>query len=200
MYFNWISDNPVASPVVICIINFFAIILMLPCSILAVGTGWAMNHSYQNIPLVLLIGTSSVWIGTWLGSIVAVLLGRTILKKQVQRFIEGKNFFKAIDTTIHKEGWQFVFLLRLCFLIPFNVSNYVFGVSSIKLKDFVLGGFGTLPFVFFEIYTGACATDIQKAISGKQELGPVKIAVMVASCVLGVFVVVYVTKRVKRQL
>ena len=98
------------------------------------------------------------------------------------------------------KGWQFVFLLRLCFLIPFNVSNYVFGVSSIKLKDFVLGGFGTLPFVFFEIYTGACATEIQKAISGKQNFGSVKIAVMVASCVLGVFVVVYVTKRVKRQL
>jgi hypothetical protein len=57
-----------------------------------------------------------------------------------------------------------------------------------------------LFFVFLEIYTGACATDIQKAISGKQKLGPVKITVMVASCVLGVFVVVYVTKRVKRQL
>ena len=159
-----------------------------------------MNHCYQNIPLVLLIGTASVWVGTWLGSIVAVLLGRTILKKQVQRFIEGKTIFKAIDMTIQKEGWKFVFLLRTCFLVPFNVSNYVFGVSSIKLKDFVLGGFGTMPMVAFEIYTGACATDIQKAISGKEELGPVKIALMVVSCVFGICIVVYVTKRVKRQL
>jgi len=76
---------------VICIINIFAVILLFPVSILAVGTGWALNHCYQNISLVLLVGISSVWIGGWLGSIAALLLGRTVLKKQVQRMIEGKN-------------------------------------------------------------------------------------------------------------
>jgi len=76
-----ISNHPVASPFVISLMNFVAVILMLPYSILALGTGWALNHSYGNILLVILVGTSSVWVGTWLGSIVAMLLGRFILKR-----------------------------------------------------------------------------------------------------------------------
>jgi len=88
-FFKMISNHPVSSPFVISLMNFFAVIFMLPYSPLAFGTGWALNHSYKNMLLVLLVGTSSVWIGIFLGSIVAMLLGRFILKQFVQRLIQG---------------------------------------------------------------------------------------------------------------
>ena len=42
-YFKWITEHPVQSPIMICFINFFAVIFMLPYSVLAIGTGWALN-------------------------------------------------------------------------------------------------------------------------------------------------------------
>jgi uncharacterized membrane protein YdjX (TVP38/TMEM64 family) len=53
---------------------------MLPIPVFNVGTGWALQRCYNDAILVLLIGTTAVATGLWIGSMLAFTLGRTVLR------------------------------------------------------------------------------------------------------------------------
>jgi hypothetical protein len=42
---------------------------------------------------------------------------------------------------VDEEGWRFVAFVRLVPLFPFNLVNYVFGVTRIRLGDYVIASF-----------------------------------------------------------
>ena len=159
-YLDWVSEHKIASPFVILIFNIFATLLCFPIPVFNIGTGWALHHLYEDVWIVLILGTCVVSIGLWIGAMLAFILGRTVLRHWVVKFIQDKEIFQAIDKTIKIQGWKFVFLLRICFLIPHNISNYVFGATSIKLRHYAIGCIGIVPLALLEIYTGVVATDI----------------------------------------
>ena len=52
----------------------------------------------------------------------------------------------AIDRAIGRDGLKVVTLLRLSPLLPLAASNYLYGLTSVPLKDYMLGSFlGMLP-------------------------------------------------------
>lgn len=53
-----------------------------------------------------------------------------------------------------------IILMRLSLLVPFNLSNYVFGGSAVKVFDFVMGTMGLLPMVLFFVYIGTTMSNI----------------------------------------
>ena len=54
--------------------------------------------------------------------------------------------FGALDKTLENQGLKLVFLMRLSLLVPFNVSNYIFGGSAVKLRDYLFGTIGVVAF------------------------------------------------------
>jgi uncharacterized membrane protein YdjX (TVP38/TMEM64 family) len=58
------------------------------------------------------------------------------------------------------QGLKLILLMRLSMIVPFNLSNYVFGASSVRIKEFVLGTLGLLPLVTFFVYIGTTVSDI----------------------------------------
>lgn len=64
--------------------------------------------------------------------------------------------FKAIDRAIADEGLKMVVLLRLSPLLPLSLSNYLYGLTSLELRPYVLGSWlGMLPGTFLYVQTGA---------------------------------------------
>jgi membrane protein DedA with SNARE-associated domain len=57
------------------------VILLIPYSILAVGTGYSLSFAYKNYAVVLSVGTACVFFGCWIGALISFLLGRYILRK-----------------------------------------------------------------------------------------------------------------------
>jgi len=56
--------------------------------------------------------------------------------------------------------------------LPYNLLNYSFGLTSVSLRDYVLGSaVGMLPGIFLFVFLGTTATDIAAIMSGKLELG-----------------------------
>ena len=62
---------------------------------------------------------------------ISFFIGRTFLRSWAQKFIAGSPKWRAIDKAIAKEGFKVVLLLRLSPLLPFAISNYIYGVTSV---------------------------------------------------------------------
>lgn len=73
---------------------------MGPYTIFAIGAGYAFSHAYENIYVVLSVGTASVFIGAWTGAIIAFFLGRYLCRDYVRAYTEKHLILKAIDSTM----------------------------------------------------------------------------------------------------
>lgn len=71
------------------------------------------------------------------------------------QFFGGNKQFAAIDRAIEKDGFRFVLLLRLSPLFPFAASNYLYGVTSVPLRQYALASWiGMLPGTWAYISAG----------------------------------------------
>lgn len=101
-------------------------------------------------------GTAVALTGATIGASLAFLVGRYLLRDRVRHFAEKKKKFGAIDEAVGKQGWKIVGLLRLSPLIPFNVSNYFYGVTSVGFWPYFLASaIGMLPGTLLYAYLGA---------------------------------------------
>ena len=62
-----------------------------------------------------------------------------------------------------------IILVRLCPVIPFNILNYLMGITGIKLRDFICGSFGMIPGTLVYVFIGTTISDIADAASGKSQ-------------------------------
>ena len=76
-----------------------------------------------------------------IGATLAFLVARHLARGIVGRWVAKRESFRALDAAIGKEDWKAVALLRLSPLVPFNVSNYAFGVTRARLSAYVLASF-----------------------------------------------------------
>jgi uncharacterized membrane protein YdjX (TVP38/TMEM64 family) len=65
---------------------------------------------------------------------------------------EKNKQFRAINKVISRDGFKVVTLLRLSPLLPLAASNYLYGLTSVGLKDYFLGSWlgmfpGTVAYV-----------------------------------------------------
>ena len=82
------------------------------------------------------------WGGLWnllggtLGAAAAFLIARYVAGGWVAGKVQGglKRIFDAVED----EGWRFVALTRLVPVVPFNMLNYVLGLTRIPLAQYVL--------------------------------------------------------------
>jgi membrane protein DedA with SNARE-associated domain len=86
----------------------------------------------------IILGTLSVFIGASLGAIASFLLGRYLLRDFVHRLTKKYTIFEALDVSLQQNGLKIFLLLRLSPIIPFNVINYIGGVSAVSFRDYVL--------------------------------------------------------------
>lgn len=125
-------------------------------------------------------GTVAVSIASTCAAAAAFLISRYGLRDVITRFADQYPKFRAIDRAIEREGFKVVFLLRLSPLLPFSISNYLYGLTSVQFSDYVLGSWlGMMPGTIAYVSAGA-------AVSALSELGMHKSAVNPVLVVVGV--------------
>ena len=82
--------------------------------------------------------------------------------------------FTAIDAAVGANGFRIVLLLRLSPAFPFNLLNYGLGLTSVRLRDYLLGSFlGMLPGTALYVYIGSLVTSAAELSSGQRpDAGP----------------------------
>ena len=85
----------------------------------------------------------------------AFLIARHFARDRVRSLLERRRVFSAIDDAVAEEGWKVVVLLRLSPAVPFNLQNYLFGVTAVSFYHFVAATFaGILPGTVLYAYLG----------------------------------------------
>jgi uncharacterized membrane protein YdjX (TVP38/TMEM64 family) len=98
----------------------------------------------------------------------AFLIARHLLRERIRDLLAGRRKFAAIDNAITEEGWKIVFLLRLSPLVPFNVQNYLFGITDIPFPHYLAATcVGIIPGAALFVYLGA----LGRASGGPLEWG-----------------------------
>ena len=99
-------------------------------------------------------GTAIVLVSATVAAAIGFTLGRTFLRSYIEKLLDENPDFKRIDNAVSREGvgFKIVLLLRLAPIFPFALSNYLYGVSSVRFWPYLWGtllGFtpGTLAYV-----------------------------------------------------
>ena len=100
-------------------------------------------------------GTVVVLFSASIAAAVSFLIGRTFLRKYVEKAIENYPDFKRIDRAIGEEGFRLMLLLRLSPIFPFALSNYFYGATKIGFWPYFFGTMlGFTPGTIAYVYTG----------------------------------------------
>ncbi len=94
----------------------------------------------------------------------SALVPFSLARRLGQEWVEGKLKGKKLDEIYQRskgsKGFMFVLLLRLIPLLPWEVQNYVGGLTKVSVPTFILGTMiGIIPGSFSLAFLGAAATD-----------------------------------------
>ena len=157
---DWVGQMGVAGVFIFIGVYAVATVLLAPGSILTIGAGLAFG---------LWKGFLAVSAGSTLGAVLAFLVARFVARDKVEAIARQNEKFGRIDNAIGKEGAKLIFLLRLSPVIPFNVSNYFYGLTAVKFWPYVLASWiGMMPGAFLYVYIGATGKAAVSVATGSE--------------------------------
>lgn len=181
-----------AAPVAFILIYAFAVVALIPASLLTIAGGAVFG---------LFRGVIYSLIGATLGSTGAFLIGRYAARRLVARRLAAMPRFVAIERAVSARGRRIVLLLRLSPVMPFNFLNYALGLTTISVWDFMFASLGTVPGAVVYAYAGK-VTGEALALAGKAEVpkNASYYAVLLAGLVATIVATTVVTRTARRAL
>ena len=159
---DWVGQAGALGIFVFIAVYAVATVLLAPGAILTIGAGFAFG---------LWKGFLAVSGGATLGASLAFLVARFIARDKIEAMATGNEKFRNIDNAIGKQGTNLIFLLRLSPVIPFNLSNYFYGLTAVKFWPYVLASWiGMMPGTFLYVYIGTAGKAAVTAAAGGEAM------------------------------
>ena len=127
---------------------FIALSGILPASLLGIAAG-----TIYGLTAGFLLAAAS----TMAGAVLAFLLSRSAFRPAIERLCARKPRLRNLDARIAKDGWKLVCLLRLSPVMPFAPTSYLLGLSSIGMRDYLIGTLASLPALLGFVFLGTLA-------------------------------------------
>jgi uncharacterized membrane protein YdjX (TVP38/TMEM64 family) len=179
---RWMLSLGIWGVAIFAAVFIAATIVLAPDWPLAIAAG--MVYGIWAVPVVVAAAT--------IAASLAFLVARHLLKERIRDLLAGKRKFAAIDKAITEEGWKIVFLLRLSPLVPFNVQNYLFGITDIPFPHYVAATCaGIIPGAALFVYLGAF---------GSASAGPLEWSFFGVGLMATAVVVLLVARKAKAKL
>ena len=106
-------------------------------------------------------------IGTVVGATICFYLAKYFLRDWIKKKIQDSKF-ENLYNGVKKYGWKIVAITRLIPLFPYNLLNYMFGLTEIKFTHYILASFVfSIPCCATYVIFGDSITDI---VNGKFSL------------------------------
>ena len=154
---EWVGAQGSAAPLLFGAVYVVATVLLVPGSVLTLVAG-ALFGLWR--------GTLIVLIAASVGATAAFLIARYVARARVAERVARDSRFAAIDRAIGASGLKIVVLLRLSPVVPFNLLNYALGITSVRLRDFLVACFAMLPGTLLYVYYGRVVGDVAALAAG----------------------------------
>ncbi|WP_445361642.1 TVP38/TMEM64 family protein [Microbulbifer sp. EKSA005] len=188
---QWLNEQGWQTSLLFILIVAAAIVFLLPGVIFTMGAGFVFG---------VIKGTLLVIAGTVLGATLAFLIARYLLGAKPSRWVMSHIKPATVGEVIRREGWQMIMLTRLVPLFPFKLSNYFFGLTPVRLRDFVIGNFlGIIPLTLHNVYIGSIAADLT-SLGKVEERTPIQWGFYIAGFALAVIALIGLTRMARRAL
>jgi uncharacterized membrane protein YdjX (TVP38/TMEM64 family) len=127
-------------------------IVAIPATPLALSAGYLFGLE-EGVLVVLAAAT--------VAAVVGFGIGRTLLRSWVEGLLTGNPQLQKLDKAVGKSGFKILVLLRLSPIIPFSISNYIYGASSINFPAYFWGTFlGFIPGTIGYVYSGMVGQEL----------------------------------------
>jgi len=191
---DWVGQMGVVGIFIFIIVYAVATVLLAPGSVLTIGAGFAFG---------LWKGFVAVSAGSTLGAALAFLVARFIAGDKIEAIAQRNEKFRRIDNAIGKQGAKLILLLRLSPVIPFNLSNYFYGLTGVRFWPYVLASWiGMMPGTFLYVYIGTAGKAAASAAAGGEAMkhGWQYWTFMSVGLVATIIVTIWVTKIARNAL
>jgi len=159
---DWVGQMGTVGILAFIVVYVLATVLMAPGSILTIGAGFAFG---------LWKGFLAVSAGATLGASLAFLVARFIARAKIEAIAQRNEKFRKIDNAVGQQGARLIFLLRLSPVVPFNLSNYFYGLTGVKFWPYVLASWiGMMPGTLLYVYIGSVGKAAVSAAAGGEAM------------------------------
>ncbi len=141
---RWLARHPFLGPLAFAAVYVLTVVALVPGSILTLVAGGVFGPVWG---LIIVSVASTVAAG------IAFLIARHVASDWVQRRASGR--LAKLKRGIEEEGWRFVAFTRLVPIFPYNLLNYMFGLTRIDFWVYVFVSWvAMLPGTFAYVYAG----------------------------------------------
>jgi len=161
---SWAGSHPLFGAVAYIAVAIIATALLTP--------GWILMM-LAGLTFGLLPGLLYAMLGIVGGALAAFFVGRTLARKWVERRVAGNIHLLALGDALEDQAFTIVALTRIALVFPFNILNYAYGVTRVRVRDYVAGtAVGMLPIVAIYVYLGTLTRDLSQILDEGADIGP----------------------------
>jgi uncharacterized membrane protein YdjX (TVP38/TMEM64 family) len=125
----WFDSLGWKAPLVFVLLWIAACVFFLPGLPISIAGGLIFGAVW---------GTVWTTIGANIGAVAAFLIGRYAARGMVERQMRRNEGLRKIDDGVSRHGWRMLMITRLVPVFPFNIQNYVYGLTDIRLSTYAV--------------------------------------------------------------
>ena len=130
---------------------------VLPASLAGIAAGAVFGLGF---------GFGLAAVSTMAGAVAAFALSRSVFRPWVSGVLASRPGLQRLDAAVGRDGWRSVCLLRLSPVMPFAVTSYALGLTSVAWRDYLAGTSASLPALFCYVALGRFAGSGVAALHG----------------------------------
>ncbi len=121
---------------------------VLPASLLGMAAG-----AIYGVGLGFALSAGGTLIGAW----VAFRLARSLFRVRIERALMHRPRLRSLDARLGRETWRIVCLLRVSPMMPFALTSYTLGLSSVSAGAYMAGSLAAMPALLGYVVLGSIA-------------------------------------------
>jgi len=168
----WIASYGMLAPLIFILARSIGAVFFVPGSLMGITAGVAFGPLW---------GAVYNLIASTIGAVLAFLVARYVASDYVRQKLGGKGWISRSIEGVEAEGWRFVAFVRLVPLFPYNVLNYVLGLTRIKVSHFTAASFiCMIPGDIAYVYIGYAGRETMAGNDAAIEIGLIALGLLAA--------------------
>jgi uncharacterized membrane protein YdjX (TVP38/TMEM64 family) len=203
---QYIKEHPYEAIGILVLLYIVLVLTILPLTPVHLVVAYAYCKVYNSFALGFLMATFVIFLGCFIGAIIAILLARFVIANYIKgKIAKSKSVhakkFKIVDGMFVTDGILLVTLLRLMF-IPYGLICYCLGVTAVSLCDYIIGTLVYIVKIALIVLVGCTIWQAQEEAndSGKGETSSKEIVILCIEIILTIVITVWVTIWAKSKL